>query len=62
MLLEPQTEEQFPCQALYYEDEQQGTTYLMFERELTQTERMRVRDLMDDRNTHWANTSTLVLL
>ena len=54
------SKEQFPCQALYFQDDDAGV-YLMFERELTQTERYRVREMFLDENSHWLDTSTLVL-
>lgn len=34
----------FPCAAMYHEDEETGSTALMFERPLNQTERMQVRE------------------
>lgn len=63
MCITPQDEESFPCQALYHKDEEIGSTFLMFERPLTQTEMFKVREQFtaSGRNSIWADTSTLQL-
>ena len=59
--LQPQyREENLPCQAMYHEDEVTGT-YLMFERELTQSERLKVREMVGGQS-HWADNQTLCII
>ncbi len=52
----------FPCEAMYHEDEETGMTALMFERPLTQTERMQVREgLVLMGHSHWVDEQTLLI-
>lgn len=57
----PQPSDEWPCQAMFHEDEESGQLTLMFERDLTQTERAKVRDGISG-NSHWADAHTLIVV
>lgn len=49
-----------PCDYMYFDEPEIGT-YLMFERDLTQTEMQSVRENIPH-NSHWADNHTLCIL
>ena len=57
----PQPADDWPCEAMYHEDEATGTMSLMFERPLTQTERRNIREGILG-NSHWADEQTLMVI
>lgn len=57
----PQPGEDWPCDAMYHEDEESGMLCLIFERDLTDHERQTVRAGITG-NSHWADSHTLILI
>lgn len=57
----PQPADEWPCEAMIHENEESGLVSLMFERPLTQTERMKVREGIAG-NSHWADEQTLLVV
>jgi len=56
----PQPTEDWPCSAMYHEDENSGAMSLMFERPLSANERYRVRHQITT-NSHWLDEQTLFI-